>query len=92
MATGDKRYGVFFGNCTVYAKGVLEVKDIGNLPSNLRDWSVNRSSTPLDSIIKVSRTSKIIYYDYNNTKKSFYIFPEGKSVKNVFNELEKLKK
>ena len=75
-----QQYSLLRNNCAVFVKRMLfndiigsgmnfSLGTVGNLPSNVADWAYNRTSTILDRNRKVTRSNKIIYYDYNNTGK-----------------------
>lgn len=95
-----RAYDVLVNNCTVFVKRGLSteygrkmgIDKIGNLPSNLADWSYNRLSNSSDSKNHVTRSSIIIYYDYNsNNKRKVSIKIQGKTVKDVYLEIQKLR-
>lgn len=95
-----QQYDVLRNNCAVFVKRML-FGDIGgsginlihgNLPSNIADWSYNRTSTLSDSFTKVTRSKEINYYDYNSTKQEKIIIDiKNKSVRDVYLEIQKLR-
>ena len=54
-------------NCAVYVKNAVGIKNIGNLPSNVFDWSIDRNLKKAFTNGKITTSNKLIMYDYNKT-------------------------
>ena len=60
-------YALDNNNCAVYVKNAVGIKNIGNLPSNVFDWSIDRNLKKAFTNGKITTSNKLIMYDYNKT-------------------------